>query len=192
MGKTYSLETLDSLIEFNKDFAVRTFKEQGGLQPMVVGYTPDNTKQIALLGEFSNPEEKNRWLNIIVCVFAYYGIDKYVVMHEGWAVLAKDTPETHKGNLSSHPDRVETLCVIAVNKLGAKMDVSIIKEDRSLEPMEGASGASVGGTFTELLTDKKLNAEERSKLRGLLVLLKESNMLQEIDLDKTPDGVTIH
>ena len=103
--RVIKLETLESLIEFHKGYATKHFKESGYLKPMVIGYLPDNVKQIVIIGEFENDQEKEMWLKAVTLVFAFHGVDKYVVMNEGWAFFGKDPEEAYKyGSISKHQD----------------------------------------------------------------------------------------
>ena len=70
------LETLESLISFNKDFAQKRFSSQDQFMPMIVGYTSDNSKRIIVAGVFNNNQEKEAWFKIASLVFCLYNIDK--------------------------------------------------------------------------------------------------------------------
>ena len=167
------LETLESLIEVNKKFATDYFKEHGELRPMAVGYTPDNKNRIVILGGFSDDQSKAAWQHMVSLVFLLYDVDKYVVMHEGWALLNPSDDPYRYGSLADHPDRVEVLNIVAVNRHGAKMSISQILEDRSLKELPFGDGGEVRGSFCDLLSvlgepRRKLTDGEKKELRKLL------------------------
>lgn len=161
----YNLETLESLIEYNKKFAFEQFKEHGELRPMVVGYTPDNSRRIVVMGSFADNPQKQAWLTMVSMIFHLHDVDKYVVMHEGWAVMKEDSDPYRYGSLAEHPDHVEVLNIVAVNRHGAKMSISQIMPDRSLEKEIVGEAA---GTFCELLPQNKLSNVEKENLKKLL------------------------
>lgn len=174
----YKLETLESLIDFNQKFAVAYFKRFGVLQPMIVGYSSDNTKRFVILGVFKNDIEKDTWLRTASLVFLVNDVDKYVVMYEGWYVqLGKKDAELPNVSLANHPDRLEILAVTAVNKLGAKMNAFTVDvEDRSLVPLD-IQGAEASGRFCELLQFLDLSKAQKDKLREYFVKLGDAGLI---------------
>jgi len=149
------LETLESLISFNKEYAESIFKEHKEFAPMIVGYTKDNKNRIAILGHFENSDEKENWYRLASLIFLVNNVDKYVVMTEGWAVRSKEN-ETDEdlykyGSLADHPNRMEVLSIVAVNKHGAKMSSIEIMPDKTLKPISDMEGYGIKGRITELL-----------------------------------------
>ena len=173
------LETLDSLIAVNKDLAEKRFKDinKGEMfLPWIVGYTPDNCQRILIAGIFKDDEEKQKWFQTASLVFLLYGLDKYVVMTEAWsAKLDKDEniQDIYKkyGSLEFHPNRMEILSILAVNRNGTKISTFEIDKDRHLVPMPEMDSLDVRGRMCDLLppSDLRPTAKEREILRSLLM-----------------------
>lgn len=161
------LETLDSMIEFNTKWATDIYKAHKMLYTMIVGYTADGKQKICFPGLFRDHKEKNDFLDIVKIGFSAYNVDKYAVISETWGVRDA-TSEVYKkyNNLADHPDRIDCLMIIAVNKIGNTMRMFKILEDKTLDFWY--DNMKVGGNFTELLPTKKPTESERKILMSLL------------------------
>jgi hypothetical protein len=177
----YNLETLDSLIEFNKKFAHAYYKEHGTLRPMIIGYTPDNSKRVVILGTFENNQEKEYWLQTACIVFALHDVDKYVIMHEAWFVSGGEKEAYKKyESLEQHPDRKEAVCIMAVNRLGAKLTVSEILPDRSISSENNNNHTGEAeGRFSELLPPRKITAAEKKELQKIVSIFMKTGIITE-------------
>jgi len=168
MSKVFSLETLDSLISFNREFAQEHFKKYGELHPMIVGYSRDNQKRYIIYGLFSSPKEKSKWLMFATLLFSIYDVDKYVVMSESWAVKDENAYEKHS-SLETHPNRISVLTVVAVNKHGSKIVVDEILDTKTLKTM--SEQGDVTGAFCDLLPKKLLTKDEKELTANLLSVI---------------------
>ena len=180
------LETLESLIAFNKDFAQKRFSSQDQFMPMVVGYTSDNSQRIIVAGIFNNNQEKEMFFKTASLVFCLYSIDKYVVMTEAYGLryteeTKDEDPYEKYGSLAEHPNRMDLLSILAVNRHGAKMSSLEILPDRSLLETDLATYSTVSGRMTELLPPadmKKLSQAERDQRDLLQSLLSSMGSLR--------------
>lgn len=165
----YQLETLESLIEFNKNLAEKWFKENGSLAPMIIGYTRNNKQKVIIVGQFENDDEKQQWLLTAAAAFYLFDVDKYAIINEGWMVKdpTVDVAEIYKqyGSLENYPGRTECLNILAVNKHGAKMSISEILEDKTLKQLDGEYH-SVSGRICELIPKDipPLSAKKRKEI----------------------------
>jgi len=175
----YNLETLESLIEFNKKFAHAYYKEHGELRAMIIGYTPDNSKRVVILGTFENNQEKEFWLQTACIVFALHDVDKYVTMHEAWFVSGEEKDAYKKyESLEQHPQKREGLCIMAVNRLGAKMTVSEILSDRSISTENNMMGVAEG-RFAELLPTRKITTAEKKEIQKIVSIFMKTGIITE-------------
>lgn len=173
---TFKLETLESLMNFNKEYAKTIYKKEGQILPMFVGYTKNNSSRIIIAGAFSNNEEKESWCTLARCAFLKCNVDKYVFRI--FYVLFKNVCFCHTHvekpediykkykSIKDHPNRKEALTIIAVNRYGAKMSSTII-ENGTLKETEIKSNGTykdVGGRMTELEVVEKYNNSPELKL----------------------------
>ena len=163
MDNVVQLETLESIIEENKNFALDYFKEKGELRPMIVGYQKQNKAKFILLGDMF--ESKEKYLTIAKLAFTALDVNQYVSIHEGWAVIGEEDVYKEYKSLADHPKRVEVLNIVAKNRQNAKLVTYKILPDRSLELLHELSGNQVGGTFSELLPPKEVPARLRELLK---------------------------
>jgi hypothetical protein len=166
MGDVLRLETLESLIEEAKNFALSYYKNKGELSPQIVGFTRQNNEKLILMGHFF--PTKNEWLECTKLAFAAYDVDKYYVVSESWMVCQDTKPISIPitGSISNHPDRVDVITVVAVNRQGSKSIIYKIQADKTLEVFNIPHGAQKDfrGTMYELLS-KPLPQSKRDKLK---------------------------
>lgn len=190
--KKVPLETLESLIACNRTFVEKIFREQGTFVPTIIGYSKDNKNRIIIVKGFTDENEKMLLCKIVTMLFSVHDIDKYVFLSEGWAVKSENEqpygqlfdpttkyPETETEcqvcekyeSLENHPNRIEVLSIMAVNKYEAKIASYEIHADKTLTDF--GVPFSAGGLFTRLLPEKEINERQKKELRELLELLKK-------------------
>jgi hypothetical protein len=182
-----NLETLESIIKVNFEFAQKLFKDEGGIYPMAVGYTRDNTQRVCIVGKFSDQKEKQEWAVLVTMLFAYYDVDKYAFMSEGWCVVpeAKGDEEAVKeahqyGSLENHPNRLEILSLLAITRYGRQAAVKQITEDKQLIdfPKGNVRGGDLKGLMCDLLPPKDIPPEIKQKMKGMVDMLKEKGLVK--------------
>lgn len=182
------LETLESLLEFNTKFAQDYFNEHGELQTMVVGYNKDNTKRICILGDFNQDMEKMRWTQFVKTVFAYFDIDKYVFMSEGWALKAATIEERQQfKSISEHPARIEVLSILAINRHGQKATIKEIDKDRKLIDFEATPGRAEG-VMCDLLPPMDMPQDIKAKAKVVIDDMRKHKFFTEEELTLKGDA----
>ena len=160
----FNLETLDSLIEYNTKFATELYKKDKTISTLIVGYPPDNSKRLCFMGEFKNAKEKSIFVEMVKLHFLAYNIDKYVIMCEAWCIETNDKKEhTKYPSLQQHPNKIESLMILANNKIGQKIKMFKITAEKDLEFWRDYDGI-LEGTFSDLLPKEKLQEEKRKLL----------------------------
>lgn len=181
----FNLETLDSLIKVNFEFAQDFFTKEGGIHPMAVGYTRDNTQRVCVVGRFANQKEKQEWAVLVTMLFAYYDVDKYAFMSEGWCVVpeAKGDEEAVKeahqyGSLENNPNRLEILSLLAITRYGRQAAMKQITEDKQLMDFpKGNMRGDIQGLMCDLLPPKDMPPEIKQKMKGMVDMLKEKGLV---------------
>jgi hypothetical protein len=169
-----NLETLESLLEHNSKVAVDIYEKDKNLTAMIIGYSPDNKTRYCFPGIFRDQDEKRKFLQLVTIGFAALGVDKYAVVCESWGVEDSDLDRQKYPDFSKHPNRVECLMIIAVNKLGNRVRMYKIK-NKKLEFWYD-DGNTVAGIFVELLPKVKI---PKAIGKSILDLLKRSGVTAE-------------
>jgi hypothetical protein len=167
VSEVYPLETLESLIACNRTFVENIFREQGTFVPTIIGYSKDNKNRIIIVQRFTDENQKMLLCKIVTMLFSVHDIDKYVFLSEGWAVKSEnEQPYEKYESLENHPNRIEVLSIMAVNKYEAKIASYEIHADKTLTDF--GVPFSAGGLFTRLLPEKEINERQKKELRELL------------------------
>jgi len=180
----FNLETLDSLLEYNSNFATNVYQKDKVFPNCILGYTSDNKNKLCFPFTFRNNNEKISFFDAVKLCFLAYNVDKYVVITESWFVATRDKSEFQKHpDLMKHPKRLEGLIIMAVNKLGNRMKILQITEEKTLIPWQDipANNTEAKGNLLDLLPKEKLSDKTRERLMSTL---KEQLNIEVTEVDE--------
>jgi len=167
----FNLETLDSLLEYNSNYAANVYQKDKFFPNCVLGYTSDNKNKLYFPFTFRSNNEKISFFDAVKLCFLAYNVDKYVVITESWFVATTDKSEFQKHpDLRTHPKKLEGLIIMAVNKLGNKIKILQITDEKTLTPWRDIpdSNSEVKGNLLELLAKEKISDKARERLMATI------------------------
>ena len=151
-------KTLKENLEWAVKQAKKTFEQFGYHSHMIIAFSPDTVFPIQI--HYKNDEQKMKILSAIKKMFIAEGVDSYIFISEAWSAEVATLEGIKSGDIKKHPNRKESLSLLAVSKTEKIATYMEIFRDGDKvwlgEPVSPKEG-EFAGNFADLLEEEPKN-----------------------------------